>query len=376
MLDPSVIVRREKLYMMQRYDPKRIPLLMVHGLMSTPISFANLTNDLFADPVIHARYQIWHYYYPTGAPLLQNAAVLRRILKHTLSEIDPAGRDFATNHLVVLGHSMGGLMAHTLISDSGYKLWDSVITARPEAFRCDVKTGSVLNAVFLFERENRIRRAILISVPHRGSPIAVNWIGSLGQSLYRADRELQKAFWTLVEEHLDQINSFFSRPLKEGRLSAIHTLSANSPVLMALAEIPPANSLSQHHQPNKRRPAANGTRRRCCLLQQPSRRSGIRRRPFASVMKLSSTRTPSPRSSGYFAAISRRCELRSLKGAASGKRFRESIYRGLFAQSGAEGADSIIQAWATPEELGCPEHRALKERRWRLARRAVCFAAG
>ena len=43
MLNPSVIVRREKLYMMQRYDPKRIPLLMVHGLMSTPISFANLT---------------------------------------------------------------------------------------------------------------------------------------------------------------------------------------------------------------------------------------------------------------------------------------------------------------------------------------------
>ena len=240
MLDPSVIVRREKLYVMQRYDPKRIPLLMVHGLMSTPISFANLTNDLFADPVIHARYQIWHYYYPTGAPLLQNAAVLRRILKQTLSEIDPPGRDFATNHLVVLGHSMGGIMAHTLISDSGYKLWDSVITARPEAFRCDVKTGSVLNAVFLFERENRIRRAILISVPHRGSPIAGNWIGSLGQSLYRADRELQEAFWTLVENHLDQINPFFSRPLKEGKLSAIHTLSANSPVLMALAETPPA----------------------------------------------------------------------------------------------------------------------------------------
>ena len=77
-------------------------------------------------------------------------------------------------------------------------------------------------------------------MPHRGSPIAVNWIGSLGQSLYRADRELQEAFWTLVENHLDQINPFFSRPLKEGKLSAIHTLSANSPVLMALAEIPPA----------------------------------------------------------------------------------------------------------------------------------------
>ena len=240
MLDSSAIQRREKLYLMQRYDPNRIPLLMVHGLQSTPVSFANLVNDLSADPVLHARYQIWHYHYPTGTPVLQNAAVLRRVLKQTLNEIDPQGGDFASNHLVVLGHSMGGVMTHTLISDSGYKLWDRVISVRPERFSCDPKTSSVVNAIFLFERENRVRRAILISVPHRGSPIADNWIGSLGQSLYRADKELQEAFRSLVENHRDQINPFIIRLAKEGKLSSIRTLSANSPALMALAAIPPA----------------------------------------------------------------------------------------------------------------------------------------
>ena len=84
MLNSSAIQRREKLYLMQRYDPNRIPLLMVHGLQSTSVSFANLVNDLSADPVLHARYQIWHYHYPTGTPVLQNAAVLRRVLKQTL----------------------------------------------------------------------------------------------------------------------------------------------------------------------------------------------------------------------------------------------------------------------------------------------------
>ena len=180
MLNSSAIPRREKLYLMQSYDPNRIPLLMVHGLQSTPVSFANLVNDLSADPALHARYQIWHYHYPTGTPVLQNAAVLRRVLKQTLREIDPQGRDFATNHLVVLGHSMGGIMTHTLISDSGYKLWDRVISVRPEMFSCDPKTNSVVNAIFLFEREKRVRRAILIAVPHRGSQIADNWIGDLG----------------------------------------------------------------------------------------------------------------------------------------------------------------------------------------------------
>ena len=49
-------------------------------------------------------------------------------------------------------------------------------------------------------------RAILIAVPHRGSQIADNWIGNLGQSLYRADTDVQEAFRTLVENHRDQIN--------------------------------------------------------------------------------------------------------------------------------------------------------------------------
>jgi hypothetical protein len=240
MLNSMAIPRREKLYLMQPYDPNRIALLMVHGLQSTPVSFANLVNDLSADPVLHARYQIWHYHYPTGTPVLQNAAILRRVLKQTLSEIDPQGRDFATNHLVVLGHSMGGIMTHTLISDSGYELWDRVISVRPEMFSCDSKTGSVVNAIFLFEREKRVRRAILIAVPHRGSPIADNWIGDLGQSLYRADSELQEAFRSLVENHRDQINPFIIKLVREGKLSSIRTLSANSPALMALAAIPPA----------------------------------------------------------------------------------------------------------------------------------------
>ena len=240
MLNSSAIARHEKLYLMQPYDPNRIPLLMVHGLQSTPVSFVNLVNDLSADPQIYARYQIWQYHYRTGTPVLYNAAIFRRILKETLSLLDPFGRDFASNNLVVLGHSMGGILTHTLLCDSEYKLWDSVVTVRPEAFASDANTSSVLNAIYLFERERRVRRAILISVPHRGSSVADNWIGNLGQSLYRADYEVQEAFRSVLENHLDQINPFIVRLIKEGKLSSIRTLSASSPALMALAAIPPA----------------------------------------------------------------------------------------------------------------------------------------
>jgi hypothetical protein len=131
-------------------------------------------------------------------------------------------------------------MTHTLISDSGYKLWDRVISVRPEMFSYDSKTRSVVEAVFPFERETRVRRAILIAVSHRGSPIADNWIGNLGQRFYRADRQVQEAFASFVEDHLNQMKPYIVRLVKEGKLSSIRTLSANTPGLMALAAIPPA----------------------------------------------------------------------------------------------------------------------------------------
>ena len=186
----------------------------------------------------------------------------------------------------------------------------------------------------------------------------------------------RRLFVPWSKNHLDQINPFIVKAY-EGRKAQLHPHAlGQQPGAYGLGRDSTGDSLSQHHRPEKCRTRQTGT---TASSPTPAAISTARnpRRSFASVMKLSSTRTRSPRSSGYFAAISRRCELRSLRGAGIlGKRFRESIYRGLFAQSGAEGADSIIQAWATPEELGCPEHRALKERRWRLARRAVCFAAG
>lgn len=138
---------------------------MVHGLQSTPLSLINLVKDLCAEPVIYGRFQIWQYHYRTGTPGALHAAVFRRILKQTLSMLDPSRRDFATNNLVVLGHSMGGILTHRLICDSDCKLWDSVVTVRPEVFACDANTSSVLDAIYLFERETRVRRAILIPCP-------------------------------------------------------------------------------------------------------------------------------------------------------------------------------------------------------------------
>ena len=68
------------LYMVQPYEPGKIPVLMVHGLWSSPMTWMEMFNDLRSQPEIRDHYQFWFYLYPTGQPFWLSAAQLRRDL--------------------------------------------------------------------------------------------------------------------------------------------------------------------------------------------------------------------------------------------------------------------------------------------------------
>jgi pimeloyl-ACP methyl ester carboxylesterase len=94
------------IYMIHPYDPK-IPVLFIHGLISSPISWQNLANDLCSDPKILEHYQPWFFLYPTGQPVLESALQLREDLQATRRLFDPKGSAIASRHVVVIAHSMG-----------------------------------------------------------------------------------------------------------------------------------------------------------------------------------------------------------------------------------------------------------------------------
>jgi hypothetical protein len=54
------------LYMVEPYDPAKIPVLMVHGLWSSPTTWMEMFNDLRAYPELRSRFQFWFYLYPTS----------------------------------------------------------------------------------------------------------------------------------------------------------------------------------------------------------------------------------------------------------------------------------------------------------------------
>jgi hypothetical protein len=256
MIRPFAASRKPQIYLLDPYDPGKIPLLMVHGLQSTPVAFATLVNALRQDPEIGNKYQVWQFYYASGTPVLVNAQELRTSLDKTLHTVDPKDHDAATKRIVVLGHSMGGVISHSLVSSSQNRLWNSVFRVPPAQVKGDREVIQELERVLTFRRNPRVVRAIFMATPHRGSPMADSFIGFMGNSLTQLDPMLKHGFGRLVRDNPEVTTPQAAIFYRRGQFSAVRTLSPENPALITLAELPievPYHSVigQRHHGPKE-----------------------------------------------------------------------------------------------------------------------------
>jgi pimeloyl-ACP methyl ester carboxylesterase len=161
------------LYMLQPYDPDRIPLIFVHGLISTPRMWRNVINEIETDPELRRRYQCWVFGYPTGNPPLYSAMRLREELQKVQQRY-PDSKD-----MVLVGHSMGGILSRTQVTTVDRGAWDAVGKEKADALFANVKPGSLIERAALFEANPNVDRAIFICTPHRGSEMAIGTLGEL-----------------------------------------------------------------------------------------------------------------------------------------------------------------------------------------------------
>src|SRR5262249_30858082 len=156
---------RAGIYMFEPYQRGKIPVLMVHGLISSPLTWTTMFNDLRADPELRQRYQFWFYLYPTGNPYLETAAELRETLDRAFMEVDPHGEDAALDEMVLVGHSMGGLVSRLLTETSGNDFWRLVSNRPFDSLKVKPETRAALQRVFFFERDPSARRVVFIGTP-------------------------------------------------------------------------------------------------------------------------------------------------------------------------------------------------------------------
>ena len=77
LMRPEKNLERANLLLIRPYEPGKIPVVMVHGLISSPLAWIPMLNELLRDPEIRKRYQFFLYMYPTGVPIPIAAASLR-----------------------------------------------------------------------------------------------------------------------------------------------------------------------------------------------------------------------------------------------------------------------------------------------------------
>ena len=199
LLRPDKVQANTGIYMFEPYQPGKIPVLLIHGLFSSPLTWAPLINDLQADPELRERYQFWAYLDPSSDPYLVTAADLRQRLSALKNELDPQGRDPALNDMVLVGHSMGGLIAKLLTTksrdDSGHENFWPLLTKQvtPEAFaklQIRPQTKEELQRTFFFDEQPYVRRVIFMATPHHGSSLSPSWPARLANRFVRLPNTL------------------------------------------------------------------------------------------------------------------------------------------------------------------------------------------
>jgi pimeloyl-ACP methyl ester carboxylesterase len=218
------------LYMLEPYSPSKIPVVMVHGLWSSPVTWMEMFNDLRSVPEIRENYQFWFFLYPTGQPFWISATQMRFELDRVRQTLDPQRRAEALDQMVLVGHSMGGLVSTMQTLEAGEDFW-RLLTDRPfTELKADDATRRQLEATLFFRPNRAIARVVTIATPHHGSEFANDTTRYLGRKLITLPKLLVQTTQQVVKDN----PNFFRDTRLLTMTTSIDSLAPDSPIFPAM----------------------------------------------------------------------------------------------------------------------------------------------
>ena len=225
------------LFMLGPHRSGHIPLVLVHGTLSSPARWAEMANELANDPRLFNRYALWYFIYNTGNPIAYSGMLLRDALTKTVEEIDPEGKDPGLKQMIVMGHSQGGLLTKMTAIDSGMRLWPFSVS--PEELDGSAEFRKMLTHALIIKPLPFVKRVIFVATPHRGSYQTLGLLGSLASWLVNMPGRLTKLSVDLLT--LQKEGIFLGSVT--GIPTSIDNMNPNNTFLKNLAAIPIADGI-------------------------------------------------------------------------------------------------------------------------------------
>ena len=229
------------LFLMQPYQPDRRTVILVHGLASSPEAWVNAANEIMGDEKLRQHYQIWQIYYPTSVPIVVNRRDIARVIRDTLDHYDPQRKNPASRDMVLVGHSMGGILSRLMVSGSGMQFWDDMKKEWRFSPEHQEKIREKLGEYIRFEPLPEVSRAVFLAAPHRGTPFAdrsfAKWLAGFVKLPYSVMHRLG-----------DAARLVFGKDVPHDRISStgVDNLSAQDPVIRSLSRLRISQGVKYH----------------------------------------------------------------------------------------------------------------------------------
>ena len=181
LLRPQKLRDTTGLSSLEQYNPSKIPVILTHGLLSSADTFCNLVNRLLTDEQIRNNFQFWYFNYPTGNAWVVTADHYRKALAQARQTLDPRHRNRNWDNMVVMGHSMGGLITHysqctepwKMLSNSGIVKSENIKGLDASHVHKSFSDPAMerFRTQFFFEPV-KAGAVFYLATPHRGAPLA------------------------------------------------------------------------------------------------------------------------------------------------------------------------------------------------------------
>jgi hypothetical protein len=157
--------------------------------------------------------------------------------------LDPQRAEPALEQIVMIGHSMGGLISRLQSVDSGDLFWQQVASQPLDVAKADPDTRKQIERTFFFRANPSVRRVVTIATPFAGSDLSNPTTQWLGSKLIKPPKIISDSLMKLNRENPDLLRE----GIADLTPTSLEMLAPGSAALKALAAATPAPWVSYHN---------------------------------------------------------------------------------------------------------------------------------